>query len=75
MTNFIFKSQGLISKISNQLDIILAEQRHARSDNVLMLSLLHKLVINKHLQKQVDDFYPAEDESEELHPSDVRDLD
>ncbi len=56
MTNFIFKSQGTFKKISNQLDIILAELRHSRSDNVLILSLLHKILINKHLQTQVDEY-------------------
>ncbi len=62
MTNFIFKSQGTFKKISNQLDIILAELRHSRSDNVLILSLLHKILINKHLQTQVDDYLDRDDQ-------------
>jgi len=60
MTNFIFKSSARttdLQKISQQLLVILAELRHQRSDNVLILSLLSKLTINKHLQTQVDDYY------------------
>ncbi len=57
MTNLIFKSRETYNKISNQLEIILSELRHQRSDNVLILSLLSKLAINSHLQKQADDFY------------------
>ncbi len=57
MTNFIFKSQGTYKKLCQQLEIIQNELRHQRSDNVLILSLLNKLVINHHLQKQVDEFY------------------
>ncbi len=63
MTNFIFKSQGTFKKISNQLDIILAELRHSRSDNVLILSLLQKILVNKHLQTQVDSFYEEDETS------------
>ncbi len=57
MTNFIFKSQGTFKKISNLLEIILAEQRHQRADNIQILFLLNKLLTAKALQKQVDDFY------------------
>ncbi len=57
MTNFIFKSQGTYKKLCQQLVIIQSELRHQRSDNVLILSMLSKLVTDKHLQKQVDDFY------------------
>ncbi len=64
MTNFIFKSQrGLIKNVDNKLEMILFELRHARTDNVMILALLHKLTINSHLQKQVNDYY-EEDVSE-----------
>ncbi len=63
MTNFIFKSQGTFKKISNQLDIILAELRHSRSDNVLILSLLHKILVDKHLQTQVDKYFEDDETS------------
>ncbi len=60
MTNFIFKSQGTFKKISNLLDLILAEQRHARSDNVQILFLLNKVLVDKNLQKQVDQYFDAD---------------
>ncbi len=61
MTNFIFKSQGTFKKISNLLEIILAEQRHSRSDNVQILFLLNKLLTDKNLQKQVDSYFEEDD--------------
>jgi len=64
MTNFIFKSSARtpdLQKIYQQLLMIQSELRHQRSDNVLILSLLSKLTINKHLQTQVDDFYASSD--------------
>ncbi len=60
MTNFIFKSQGTFKKISNLLELILAEQRHSRADNVQILFLLNKLLVNKSLQKQVDSYFEDE---------------
>ncbi len=64
MSNFIFKSHGTFKKISNLLEVILAEQRHQRADNVQILFLLNKLLVNKNLQKQVDDYmYEREDET------------
>ncbi len=57
MTNFIFKSQGLIKNVVNKLEIIQTELRHQRSDNAHIILLLNKLVINAHLQTQVDDYY------------------
>ncbi len=72
MTNFIFKSQGTYKKLCHQLLIIQNELRHQRSDNAMILSLLNKLLINHHLQTQVDDFYKQD---ETVHPDDVQDLD
>ncbi len=57
MTNFIFKSQRTFKKISNLLEIILAEQRHQRQDNIQILFLLNKVLVNKNLQKQVDEYF------------------
>ncbi len=71
MTNFIFKSQGTFKKISNLLEIILAEQRHQRQDNIQILFLLNKLLVNKNLQKQVDEYF-SEDEAP---PPEKEDLD
>ncbi len=73
MTNFIFKSSGLISKISNKLDMIQSELRHQRSDNQQILFLLNKLLVSKALQKQVDQYYD-DDEINNVgkHPDDER---
>ncbi len=71
MTNFIFKSQGLIKNVYNKLEIIQSELRHQRSDNVQILFLLNKLLTAKALQKQVDDFY----EEEVPEPPEAGDLD
>ena len=61
MTNFIFKSQGTYKKLCQQLEIIQSELRHQRSDHSVILALLtkieHKIVLEKDLQKQVDDYF------------------
>ncbi len=62
MTNFIFKSSGLIKNLYNKLDIIQAELRHQRADNVQIIFLLNKLLTNKHLQTQVDAYYSRDGE-------------
>ncbi len=59
MTNFIFKSQGTFKKISNQLEVILNEQRHQRQDLSALLYLLKRMDNNNKLQKTVDDFYKS----------------
>jgi len=63
MTNFIFKSQGLIKNVDNKLGIILSELRHQRSDNVQILYLLNKLLVNKNLQTQVDEYFDEDQEA------------
>ncbi len=68
MTNFIFKSQGLIKNVVNKLEIIQSELRHQRSDNQQILFLLNKLLTAKALQKQVDDYYEADEMDEHLDP-------
>ncbi len=61
MKNFIFKSPKDFHKIVfNQLVIIQSELRHQRADNVAILSMLHKLVTDKHLQAQVDEYFEDE---------------
>ncbi len=72
MTNFIFKSQGTYKKLCQQLVIIQAELRHQRSEHALILSMLSKLTINKHLQTQVDDYY---EEDSVPSPQETGDLD
>jgi len=57
MTNFIFKSHWTLKKLANQLEVILAEQRHQRADLQEIKFILHKLQTNKDLQTTVDKFY------------------
>ncbi len=57
MKNLFLSPNGLLKNVFNKLEIIQAEQRHNRSDIVLVLSLLNKLVTNANLQKQVDEYF------------------
>ncbi len=66
MNNFIFKSPRRLIKNSSvnfadlmdrKLQQLLSEQRHQRSDLQDIKLMLNKLLIEKHLQMQVDDFY------------------
>ncbi len=63
MKNLFLSPNGLLKNVFNKLDIILAEQRHNRSDIVLVLSLLNKLVVNQNLQKQVDEYFEDDETS------------
>ncbi len=64
MKNFIFKSTRDFHKILfNKLDIIQSEQRHQRQDNVQILYLLNKLLVDKNLQKQVDQYFEEDETS------------
>jgi len=65
MTNFIFKSQGTYKKLANQLDMILSELRHQRSEHTEILFKLDKIVVDKNLQKQVDEYFEDIPEPEE----------
>ncbi len=68
MTNFIFKSSKRLVKNSSitletldrKLYLILKEQIHNRSDNKDIKLMLQKLMIDKHLQMQVDTFFEDE---------------
>ncbi len=65
MKNFIFKStSGLIKNspitedyLMMKLDAIQTELRHQRQDHRDMSIKLEKILIDKHLQFQVDDFF------------------
>ncbi len=57
MTNFIFKSSTTYKKLANQLEVLLGEQRHQRSDLNEIKFMLHKLLHNKDLQDTVDKYY------------------
>ncbi len=65
MKNFIFKSDADFHKILfNKLDMVLAEQRHARCDLTYIIRALNHLTADKDLQKQVDSYF--EDKPEDI---------
>ncbi len=66
MTNFIFKSSTDLQKIGQQLKILLAEQKHQRSDLAILLALINKLINASNLQKQVDDYFEDTKQEEEV---------
>ncbi len=73
MKNFIFKSSTDFHKILfNKLDMLLAEQRHARSDLAYIIRHLNRYNANANLQKQVDEYFDEDstndipEESQEL---------
>jgi len=65
MTNFIFKSANRLIKNSpltegylmTKLETIQKEQRHARCDLKDISLKLERLLIDKHLQMQVDNYF------------------
>ncbi len=62
MTNFIFKSsKGLIKNVDNmllgQLKIIQNQNRFIRQDLTDVKLMLNRLLIDKHLQMQVDEYF------------------
>ncbi len=76
MNNFIFKSsKGLIKNSSlnldNRMDMLLKEQRCQRADLQDVKLMLNKLLIDKHLQSQVDDYF--DDSSEDMEPPELED--
>ncbi len=72
MKNFIFKSANRLTKNSSVIkvdllalllqhsDQILREQRHQRSDLQDVKTMINKLLIDKHLQQQVDTYFEDE---------------
>ncbi len=69
MNNFIFKSRTGLTKNSSintgildrSLQFILKEQRHQRTDLQDIKRMLNKLLIEKHLQQQVDEYFDKDD--------------
>ncbi len=65
MTNFIFKSPRRLIKNSpltegyflTKIESIQKELRHQRQDNKDIKLMLNKLLVDKHLQAQVDDYF------------------
>ncbi len=87
MNNFIFKSANRLIKnspitldtLDRRLIRIQVELRHQRQDNVDIKLMINKLLVDKHLQMQVDEYFehgssPTSDEPND--PEDrSRDLD
>ncbi len=66
MTNFIFKSQGTYKKLAINIEVLLNEQRHQRSDLSSIIRRLVKIdsaLVTMMNQKQVDDFYERDETS------------
>ncbi len=68
MTNFIFKSPRRLIKNSPindtvlaQLKIVQSQNRFLRQDLVDVKLMLNKLLIDKHLQVQVDEYFKEND--------------
>ncbi len=54
----------IVQKTSdNRLDLLLREQRLQRSDLKDIKLMINKLLINEHLQKQVDEYFTEQAES------------
>ncbi len=64
MTKFLFKSNlasDLSKNIINKLDMLLAEQRHQRSDLSVLIRKQQVIYNALALQKQVDEYFDEED--------------
>ncbi len=80
MTNFIFKSANRLIKNSpltegylmTKLESIQKELRHQRQDHVDIRLMLNKLLIDKHLQMQVDKYFDEDDPK--IIPEEKQDL-
>ncbi len=78
MNNFIFKSANRLIKNSpitldtlmHQVSVVQEQNRHLRQDLVDVKLMLNKLLIDKHLQMQVDEYFEKDEPSQ-----DVNDLD
>ncbi len=69
MTNFIFKSANRLIKnspityerVDRRITYVQVELRHQRQDLVDIKLMLNKLLIEKHLQMEVDDYFEKQD--------------
>ncbi len=71
MNNFIFKSPKRLIKndsinvlgiVLNKVSNIQDELRHQRSEHKDIMLMLNKLLIDKHLQSQVDEYFEEDGE-------------
>ncbi len=83
MTNFIFKSSKRLIKnspttldtVMHQLTIVQKQNRFLRQDIVDIRLMLNKLLIDKHLQTQVDNYFERDETSPQTDSADPNDLD
>ncbi len=77
MNNFIFKSPRRLIKNSpiqeanlagliTQIHVIQGQNRHLRQDLVDVKLMLNKLLIDKHLQMQVDNYFNDEESKDNV---------
>ncbi len=73
MTNFIFKSANRLIKnspltegyIMTKLENIQSELRHQRQDNKDIKLMLDRLLVDKHLQMQVDTYFDDDEDTKQ----------
>ncbi len=58
-----------------KLESIQKELRHQRQDNKDIKLMLNKLLVDKHLQMQVDEYFGTESDPNTTHIEDKQDLD
>ncbi len=81
MNNFIFKSPKRLVKNSSihlglldrRLELIQTEMRHQRCDLQDIKLMINRLLVDKHLQMQVDEYF--ETDKSIVHPEDIPDID
>ncbi len=77
MTNFIFKSANRLIKnspltegyIMTKLESIQLELRHQRQDNKDIKLMLDRLLVDKHLQMQVDNYFKEDEVTDDTPES------
>ncbi len=71
MTNLFFKSASRLIKnesltygaLERHLQFVLTEQRHQRQDLIDIKRMINRLLIDKHLQQQVDTYFEDDPDS------------
>ncbi len=63
MKNLFLSPTGLLKNVFNKLEMVQSELRHQRQDNVQILFLLNKLLVDSRLQKQVDEYFEKDETS------------
>ncbi len=76
MTKFIFKSNASdLQKISQSIDTIQKNVLYITYRIDSLLKKVNALVIDKGLQKQVDEYFEDSEDTSHIHPEDKQDLD